>query len=55
MIKKLADFLNDQEKHFVKGGKFEKLYPLYEAGASFLFSVKETTQSSVHIRDSLDT
>tara|TARA_B100000131_G_scaffold296296_2_gene313995 strand:- start:979 stop:2166 length:1188 start_codon:yes stop_codon:yes gene_type:complete len=55
MIKQLANFLNDQEKHFVKGGKFEKFYPLYEAGASFLFSVKETTQSNVHIRDSLDT
>jgi Na+-transporting NADH:ubiquinone oxidoreductase subunit B len=55
MIQKLVKFLDEQEKHFVKGGKFERLYPLYEAGASFLFSVKETTQSNVHIRDSIDT
>ena len=55
MMKFLKDLVNDQEKHFVKGGKYEKFYPLYEAGASFLFSTKETTQSNVHVRDSLDT
>lgn len=54
-MKFLKEFINKQEPYFHKGGKLEKLYPLYEAGASFLFSTKETTQSSVHVRDSLDT
>lgn len=51
----LKNILDSQEKLFEKGGKFEKLYPLYEAGASFLFSTKETSKSNVHVRDSLDT
>ena len=54
-MKFLKDFVNGQEKHFVKGGKYEKFYPLYEAGASFLFSTRETTKSNAHVRDSLDT
>lgn len=54
-MKFLKDIVNSQEKLFHKGGKLERLYPLYEAGASFLFSTKETAQSNVHIRDALDT
>ena len=54
-MKFLKDLVNSQEKLFLKGGKLEYLYPLYEAGASFLFSTKETTTSNVHVRDSLDT
>jgi Na+-transporting NADH:ubiquinone oxidoreductase subunit B len=54
-MKFLSQALQSVEKHFEKGGKLEKLYPLYEAGASILLSTKETTQSTVHVRDSLDT
>lgn len=54
-MKFLTKFLDSQEKLFKKGGKLEKLYPLFEAGDSFLFSTKETTKSKVHVRDSLDT
>ena len=54
-MKFLKDFLDSQEKLFEKGGKLEKLYPLYEAGASFLFSTKENAKSRVHVRDWLDT
>ena len=54
-MKFLKDLVNSQEKMFIKGGKLEKLYPLYEAGASFLFSTKETSESKTHVRDSLDT
>ncbi len=54
-MKFLKDLVNSQEKLFEKGGKLERLYPLYEAGASFLFSTKETSKSNVHVRDSLDT
>ena len=51
-------FIHDQfkkiEHHFLKGGKWEKFYPLYEAQESFLFTPKEVTDSSVHVRDPLD-
>ena len=39
---------------FEKGGKFEKYYPLYEAGDSFMFSPAHRTQSGPHIRDVID-
>lgn len=39
---------------FAKGGKLEKLYPLYEAGDTFLFTPGSVTKGSTHIRDSLD-
>jgi Na+-transporting NADH:ubiquinone oxidoreductase subunit B len=39
---------------FEKGGKFEKLYPVYEAGDSFLFSPGIKTKSGPHVRDALD-
>ena len=54
-MKFLANLLEKQEHLFEKGGKLEKLYPLYEAGASFLFSTKLTSKSNTHVRDSLDT
>lgn len=55
MKKLLLKILDQQEKMFEKGGKLEKLYPLFEAGQSFLFSTKETTKSTVHVRDNVDT
>jgi len=39
---------------FEKGGKFQRFYPLYEAGASFLYTSGRTTQSGPHIRDGID-
>ncbi len=39
---------------FEKGGKFEKYYPLYEAGDSFMFSSAHRTQSGPHVRDVID-
>ncbi|MBL7775068.1 MAG: NADH:ubiquinone reductase (Na(+)-transporting) subunit B [Saprospiraceae bacterium] len=41
--------------HFVKGGRFEKLYPAFEALETFLFVPGETTSPhGVHIRDAMD-
>ena len=54
-MKFLYEILEKQEKLFTKGGKLEKLYPLFEAGQSFLFSTKETSRTRVHIRDFVDT
>jgi len=39
---------------FEEGGKYEKLYPLYEAADSFLFTPGKRTQGSVHVRDGMD-
>ena len=37
-----------------KGGRFEKLYPLYEGIESFCFTPAERTSSGPHVRDVLD-
>lgn len=50
----LKDMLHKNEHLFMKGGKFERLYPLYEAQESFLFTPREVTSTKVHVRDSLD-
>ena len=54
-MKWLINFINEKEHLFEKGGKYEKLYPLYEGTQTFLFSAKGRTASSVHVRDSIDT
>ncbi len=40
---------------FMPGGKLEKLYPLFEAQDTFLFTPAETTRHAPHIRGALDT
>ena len=39
---------------FAKGGKLEKLYPLYEATDTFLYTPGEVTRAAPHVRDGLD-
>lgn len=39
---------------FHEGGKLARLYPLYEAADSFLFTPGERTQSGPHVRDAID-
>jgi len=39
---------------FTKGGKLESLYPLYEAGDTFLYTPGEVTNGPSHVRDALD-
>ena len=51
LYKRLISF----EHLFEKGGKFEKLYPIYEAALTIHFSPTETTKKGAHIRDGLDT
>ncbi len=53
-MKFLRNFLDQQEKHFVKGGKFEPYYPVYEAIDTFLFTSGKVTQRDSHVRDALD-
>ncbi len=53
-MKLLNKFFQDIEHHFRKGGKFEKLYPLFEATDSFLFGSSDKTTQSPHVRDAID-
>ena len=39
---------------FEKGGKLERLYPLYEAGDTFARTSPEVTDCAPHVRDSID-
>ena len=53
-MKFLRNILDQAEKQFTEGGKFEKLYPLYEAIDTFIFSPSTRTKTSSHVRDALD-
>ncbi len=43
------------ESLFARGGRLERLYPLYEAVLTIHFSSTATTKKGAHIRDGLDT
>ena len=51
-------FIRDQHDKvaplFEKGGKLEKLYPVWEAHDTLLFTPGEVTKGTTHIRDGLD-
>jgi Na+-transporting NADH:ubiquinone oxidoreductase subunit B len=51
MLRKLFDSL---EPFFHKGGRFEKMYPLYEALDTGLFQPNDVTKGTAHARDGLD-
>lgn len=54
-MKAVRRILDSLHPHFDKGGKWERLYPLYEGIDSFLFSPGSVTGGKTHLRDSLDT
>ena len=51
----LRNLLDKIEPLFHKGGKLEKLYPLYEANDTFLYTPGDVAKGSTHVRDSIDT
>lgn len=53
-MKILRKSLDSLHPHFAKGGKLEKLYPLYEAIDTFLYSPGQVTQGATHVRDGMD-
>lgn len=53
-MKFLRKILDQQEPHFVKGGKFEKFFALYEMADTFLYTPGEVTKGSTHVRDGID-
>ena len=50
----LRNQLDKVEKHFLHGGKLEKLHPLYDAIDTFLFVPGYKTENGPHVRDSID-
>ncbi len=53
-MKALRNLLDTLHPHFAKGGKLERLYPLYEAADSFLYTPGEVTDGAPHVRDAID-
>jgi Na+-transporting NADH:ubiquinone oxidoreductase subunit B len=50
----LRELLDKQAHHFEKGGKLEKLYPLWEANDTILFTPDSVTKGRTHVRDGID-
>jgi len=50
----LRSMLNKNAGLFKPGGRLERLFPVYEALDTFLFSTDERTKSAPHVRDVLD-
>ncbi len=53
-MKVLRNLLDKQRSQFEHGGRFERLYPLYEAQDTFLFTPDHVTRSASHVRDAID-
>ena len=46
--------LDSLETHFKPGGRLERLYPLYEAADTFLYTPGSSTKGASHVRDGID-
>lgn len=53
-MRPLRNFLDRLEPLFLKGGRLEQFGALYEAIDTFLYSPKDVTQHSPHVRDAID-
>ncbi len=53
-MKALRTVLDKLRPHFTQGGKLARLYPLFEAADSFLYSPGEVTAGAPHVRDAID-
>ena len=54
-MKFIHDMFEKMRPQFEKGGKFEKLYLLFEAQETFMFTPGTKTAGGSHIRDRMDT
>ncbi|MBN9669454.1 NADH:ubiquinone reductase (Na(+)-transporting) subunit B [Roseibium aggregatum] len=50
----LRNFFDRIEPHFAKGGKYEKLFPVYEMVESFLYTPRTVTTAAPHARSYID-
>ena len=50
----LRKWLDGVERHFQEGGRYAKLYPLYEAVDTIFYKPASVTRGSAHVRDGVD-
>lgn len=50
----LRNFFDSIEPHFVKGGKWERYFPIYEMVESFIYTPKTVTTVAPHARSYID-
>jgi Na+-transporting NADH:ubiquinone oxidoreductase subunit B len=53
-MKIVRDLFDSAKPNFEKGGKFEKLFPFFDAFETFAFVPNHTTHSGSHLRDGID-
>ncbi len=53
-MKVLRAFLDRQAHHFEKGGRLQKLFPLWEAADTFFYTPASVTRGGAHVRDAID-
>ena len=53
-MKILRNLLDSMEPQFVKGGKYEKFYALYEAADTLFYTPNDKTNNTSHVRDAID-
>lgn len=53
-MKFILDMHDKIRPQFEKGGKMERMYPLFEAQDTFFFTPSEVTHGAPHVRDALD-
>jgi Na+-transporting NADH:ubiquinone oxidoreductase subunit B len=54
-MKRLRRYLDESvAPHFERGGRFARLYPLYEALDTFLYAPSSVTRTTAHVRDGID-
>ena len=53
-MKILRNLLDSMEPQFVKGGKYEKFYALYEAADTLFYTPTDKTNNTSHVRDAID-
>jgi Na+-transporting NADH:ubiquinone oxidoreductase subunit B len=50
----LRRFFDNIEHHFQEGGRYEKLFPVYEVFDTFFYAPSSVTKSTAHVRDGVD-
>ena len=53
-MKPLRKMLDRLHPLFDKGGRLERLYPVYEMVDTFIYTPGETTRGASHVRDGMD-
>lgn len=53
-MSRTRQFLDKLHPLFVKGGRFEKLYPVYEMVDTFLYTPSQVNHGATHVRDAID-